>query len=65
MNIKLNGETKKISGGLTLAQLIAELKIEGPLAVEFNGELLEEAQFAQTTLAEGDGIEILRFVGGG
>ena len=35
------------------------------VAVEHNGQLLSSDLFAQTGLAEGDVLELVRFVGGG
>ncbi len=35
------------------------------IAIERNGDILPKAQYQDTVLAEGDRIEIVRFVGGG
>jgi sulfur carrier protein len=66
MEIKLNGETRQVTVGLTITQLLAELGIENRnLAVEYNGDFVEEDALAATTLQAGDALEIVRFVGGG
>ena len=65
MKITLNGEPKELAEGLTLAQLLTQMELKGPLAVEINGDLVEEDEFARRTLAGGDVVEVLRFVGGG
>lgn len=65
MQIKLNGEMKELVEGMTLAQLLTQLELKGPLAVELNGDLVEEDEFARQVLSGGDVVEVLRFVGGG
>ena len=35
------------------------------VAVERNGNIVPKAQYSATTLADGDVVEIVRFVGGG
>lgn len=35
------------------------------IAIEYNGEILPKAQYAETILADGDEVEIVNFVGGG
>ena len=35
------------------------------VAVERNGDIVPKAQYSATTLADGDVVEIVRFVGGG
>lgn len=35
------------------------------IAVELNGQIVPRASYAQTKLAAGDKLEIVRFVGGG
>lgn len=66
MKITLNGESREVEPGLTVGQLLGELKLE-PLrvAVEINQNLVRRATFAETPLREGDRIEIVTFVGGG
>ena len=66
MHITLNGELREISPALTLAQLLAQLALGGQrLAVERNGEIVPRSQHAQTRLAEGDRLEIVKAIGGG
>ena len=38
---------------------------EGPVAVELNRAIVPRTEHAERTLAEGDVIEIVHFVGGG
>ena len=66
MEIKINGETRQVSAGLTVEELLAQLQIENRnLAVEYNGDFLEAADLARTVVQPGDALEIVRFVGGG
>ena len=66
MRVHVNGEPHELREGLTLSELIAELGLAPErLAVERNREVVRRARWAETTLAEGDQIEIVHFVGGG
>lgn len=67
MELKVNGEVRQVDGeGITIAQLLERLAIENRnLAVEHNGDFVEEESFAVTALKAGDTVEIVRFVGGG
>jgi thiamine biosynthesis protein ThiS len=66
MNIILNGETKEIAANLAVAGLIAELGLTPErLAIEVNRRIIRRADWPSTTLAEGDKVEIVHFVGGG
>jgi sulfur carrier protein len=52
--------------GLTVAQLVQQLGLEGKrLAIERNGEIVPRSMFAATQLASGDKLEIVGAVGGG
>lgn len=66
MEILVNGEKRDVDAGKTVEQLLTDLALE-PRAtvVERNGEIVERAQFPQEKLAEGDRLELVRFVGGG
>lgn len=66
MNITVNGESREVSPGLTVLGLIELLGLtEGPVAVERNRDVVPRREHGTTTLAEGDVIEIVHFVGGG
>jgi sulfur carrier protein len=65
MKIQVNGNEREVADGLTVAALIAELGLSGPVAVERNRDVVPRAEHATTTLAEGDRLEIVHFVGGG
>lgn len=66
MQIELNGETREVSEGTTISQLIDQLKLDSRyLAVERNRQLVPRAEHEATALAEGDRLEVVTFVGGG
>ena len=66
MRVQINGEPHELRDGLSLSELIAQLKLAPErLAVERNREVVRRAQWAETQVAEGDQIEIVHFVGGG
>jgi len=66
MNILLNGEPKEIAANLAVAGLIAELGLTPErLAIEVNRRIIRRADWPSTTLAEGDKVEVVHFVGGG
>jgi sulfur carrier protein len=66
MKFTLNGQVRDVESGTTLSDLLAALQLaEKQVLVELNGQAVQRADFSTTRLAEGDGIEIVRMVGGG
>ena len=66
MQLTINGEDRSFEAPLTLAALLEQLDLKlDRVAVEHNRTLLPRAQWAETSLAEGDRLEIVQFVGGG
>ena len=66
MTIILNGESKEIAAELSVAGLVAALELTpGRLAIEVNRRIIRRAEWHSTTLAEGDKVEVVHFVGGG
>lgn len=66
MKILVNGEDVTLPEGATVRSLIETLGLgDGPVAVERNGEVVPRARHSDTTIAEGDKIEVVHFVGGG
>ncbi|MFD0946063.1 sulfur carrier protein ThiS [Sphingomonas canadensis] len=66
VSIMLNGEPRRVAAGLTLAGLAAELGFAPEkVAVERNLEVVPRSTLASVTVAEGDALEIVHFVGGG
>ncbi len=66
IDVVINGETRTVVEGTTVAALIVELGFgDRRVAVERNREVVPRAQHATTLLASGDQVEIVTFVGGG
>lgn len=66
MKLKLNGEDKEISDGLSVAGLLEQLQIRpARVVVERNREIVPRDAYGAIVLAEGDTLEIVHFVGGG
>ena len=66
MKLTLNGEARVVSEGSTLADLVAELGLDGrKVAVELNLEIVPRSAYQVTQVADGDRIEIVHFIGGG
>lgn len=64
--IILNGEHRRVAGGLTLAGLAREMGlVPEKIAVERNLEVVPRSTLARVTVEEGDQLEIVHFVGGG
>ncbi len=66
MKLTVNGEPRDVRAAITVTDLLAELGLANDLvAVERNEEIVPRAKHPETTLNEGDAIEIVHFVGGG
>ena len=66
IEVVINGETRTVVQGTTVATLIVELGLgDRRVAVERNREVVPRAEHASTVLAEGDRVELVTFVGGG
>ena len=66
MQITLNGDAHEVAGPLTVKELLDRLNIDPRrVAVERNLVVLKRDAFPQTTICDGDEIEIVNFVGGG
>jgi sulfur carrier protein len=64
--IVVNGDSRTIASGTTVAGLLAELGLAGrPVAVERNREIVPRVRHPETELADGDRLELVTFVGGG
>lgn len=64
--IQVNGESRGVSDGQTVAALLHELDIRvDRVAVELNLEILDRSDFDTRGLRDGDRVEILSFIGGG
>jgi sulfur carrier protein len=70
MKLVINGESREFPHSAptapTVADLLAWLQIKPDrVAVELNHNISPRGQWPQTSLAEGDQLEIVQFVGGG
>ena len=66
ITVHINGAARQLSGSCSLAALIAELGYTGKrIATERNGDIVPRSQYAETTLTDGDKLEIVVAVGGG
>lgn len=62
----INGEAQKLTEGLTLADLVAQLGLQQRrIAVEVNRQIIARTHYSARSLHEGDEVEIVHFVGGG
>jgi sulfur carrier protein len=69
MKLQINGEVREFSDApvpFTLAALIEKLGMKADrVAVELNRDIAPRERWPETTLSEGDKLEIVHFVGGG
>jgi len=67
MKLVVNGKESAFSEGLTVSELLVAQKVKMPemVSVELNGRILKRTEVEQKTLADGDKVEFLYFMGGG
>ncbi|MCR4890175.1 MAG: sulfur carrier protein ThiS [Ruminococcus sp.] len=67
MTITVAGVKKEVNDGLTVAQLVIDEKVETPqyVTVTINDDFVENSQFEEAVLHDGDSVEFLYFMGGG
>lgn len=66
MNIYINGEVLTLALNISIQDLVNELDLGNKrFALELNQAILPRSLYAQTSLNEGDQIEIIHAVGGG
>ena len=66
MQATVNGERTELPDGLTVSSLLRHLGVRPErVAVERNGAVVKRARHGEETLAPGDVLEIVTFVGGG
>jgi sulfur carrier protein len=69
LTVTVNGQAREFAGltpPVTLAQVIAEMSLKGDrIAVEHNGEIAQRARWPEVSIASGDRLEVVHFVGGG
>ncbi|MUV15659.1 sulfur carrier protein ThiS [Lysobacter sp. HX-5-24] len=66
MDILLNGQTRTLASGATIAALLEAEGLAGRrVAVEVNGEIVPRGVHATHALVEGDRVEVVHALGGG
>lgn len=67
MQIWINGKQNDFAPtSMTMADLVSALNLTGKrIAIEQNGEIVPRGLYAETTLENGDRLEIVGAVGGG
>jgi thiazole synthase len=66
LNVRINGEQRRVASGINVAALIAELGLNAKrVAVERNLAIVPRSTFGQVEVEDGDQYEIVHFVGGG
>jgi len=66
IKVIVNDEEKLLPDNPSIETLLKEMNLDGKtMVVVVNDEIIEHTQFGNTTLNEGDRIELVRMVGGG
>lgn len=66
VDVVINGETRRVAPGATLLALLAELELDPrAVVVEHNRRIVRRPALGEVTVAAGDAIELVHFVGGG
>jgi thiamine biosynthesis protein ThiS len=66
LELTINGETKRLPGPATVADLLRHLDLDPrTVVVELNRKIVRRQRHQETALAKGDTIELVHFVGGG
>lgn len=63
---KVNGESFTSVEGMTIVELIREMKLaDKKVAVELNEDIVPSSRYATVKLTEGDVVEVVTAIGGG
>ena len=66
LGIRVNGEHRRVPGGVSIAEMLNELGIDpAKVAVERNLEIVPRSAVSEVCVEDGDDFEIVHFVGGG
>jgi thiamine biosynthesis protein ThiS len=64
--IRVNGQDHMVPSPATLADLLQQLDLDPrAVVVELNREIVRRPRLTETSLANGDTVELVHFVGGG
>ena len=66
LNILLNGERREVPREISLDRLLELFSLpKQRIAIELNHSIIRRADWRETSVSEGDKIEVVHFVGGG
>ncbi len=66
MQLTINGEPRKFEQALNVEDLLQQLELDtSKVAVERNLEIVSKSTYGNTSLQDGDKLEIVHFIGGG
>ncbi|HVP04193.1 MAG TPA: sulfur carrier protein ThiS [Dehalococcoidia bacterium] len=66
MKITVNGKPRSLSDAASVTALLDVLKVKPEqVAVAINGQVVRRRDWPQTSVREGDVVEVVRAVGGG
>jgi thiamine biosynthesis protein ThiS len=66
IDVTVNGERRAVARGATLLELVRALALDpGTVVVEHNRAIVRRPRLGAVTVAPGDAIELVHFVGGG
>ncbi|HMH83065.1 MAG TPA: sulfur carrier protein ThiS [Gemmatimonadales bacterium] len=66
IDVTVNGERRAVAGGTTLLDLLEALALDPRVVVvEHNRAIVRRPRLGRVTVAPGDAIELVHFVGGG
>ena len=66
IDVMVNGEQRRVARGATLLELLRSLELDPRVVVvEHNRAIVRRPRLAAVTVAPGDAIELVHFVGGG
>jgi sulfur carrier protein len=66
MEIQLNGKQTEVAGGITLTQLLKNLKLQAAqVAIQVNDDIIPRDRYGSVVLNGGDRVELVTFTSGG
>jgi thiamine biosynthesis protein ThiS len=66
LQVIVNGESRTLAAPATLSTLLASLDLDPRMVVvELNREIIRRLRLPEVSLADGDQVELVHFVGGG
>lgn len=66
ITVTVNGQAREFSAGASLLGLLETLALDPrTVVVELNREIVRRPELANTTVNDGDTVELVHFVGGG